>query len=313
MVTLPTSNKPKKKEDYGLATSILAGIGSGVFKIFEGAASLGATLLDLGVDKNRAEAVEAYFDEINPFDDAAEATAAGKITELIINIGIPGGIAFKVGSGLTKATLQAKRAGKYLSGNERLKRYGKGALAGGVAEGVFVGDVEDAGTFGDFLGGPTEIERDTSDPGTQLLNRLKFGAEGALFTAGIGAAGRGISKLRNQSGTGKAIIDPIDRWVDKWISRPLRARGPLAQEGFEAEKRYEGLVAKDRNIAENSMIEIDQIANRILKNFKNAGNKVDLEKRKELLKKMNNILTDNGRLTPDIDPTGGVTLRAMNP
>ena len=313
MVTLPTSNKPKKKEDYGLATSILAGVGSGVFKIFEGAASLGATLLDLGVDKNRAEAVEAYFDEINPFDDAAEATAAGKITELIINIGIPGGIAFKVGSGLTKATLQAKRAGKYLSGNERLKRYGKGALAGGVAEGVFVGDVEDAGTFGDFLGGPTEIERDTSDPGTQLLNRLKFGAEGALFTAGIGAAGRGISKLRNQSGTGKAIIDPIDRWVDKWISRPLRARGPLAQEGFEAEKRYEGLVAKDRNIAENSMIEIDQIANRILRNFKNAGNKVDLEKRKELLKKMNNILTDNGRLTPDIDPTGGVTLRAMNP
>jgi len=313
MVTLPTSNKPKKKEDYGLATSILAGVGSGVFKIFEGAASLGATLLDLGVDKNRAEAVEAYFDEINPFDEAAEATAAGKITELIINIGIPGGLAFKVGSGLTKATLQAKQAGKYLSGNERLRRYGKGALAGGAAEAAFVGDVEDAGTFGDFLGGPTEIERDTSDPGTQLLNRLKFGAEGALFTAGIGAAGRGISKLRNQSGTGKAIIDPIDRWIDKWISKPLRARGPLAQEGFEAEKRYEGLVAKDRNIAENSMIEIDAIANRILKNFKTSGNKVDLEKRKELLKKMNNILTDNGRLTPDIDATGGVTLRAMNP
>ena len=164
MVTLPTSNKPKQKEDYGLATSILAGVGSGIFKIFEGAATLAATLADLGVDKNRAEAVEAYFDEINPFDEAAEATAAGKITELIINIGIPGGLAFKVGSGLTKATLQAKQAGKYLSGNERLRRYGKGALAGGVAEGVFVGDVEDAGTFGDFLGGPTQIERDTSDP-----------------------------------------------------------------------------------------------------------------------------------------------------
>ena len=29
MVTLPTSNKPKQKEDYGLATSILAGVGSG--------------------------------------------------------------------------------------------------------------------------------------------------------------------------------------------------------------------------------------------------------------------------------------------
>ena len=28
-------------------------------------------------------------------------------------------------------------------------------LGAGVAEGVTVGDVEDAGTFGDFLGGPT--------------------------------------------------------------------------------------------------------------------------------------------------------------
>ena len=57
-----SSEPGKKSKDYGLATSILAGVGSGVFKIFEGAASLGATLLDLGVDKDRAEAVEAYFD-----------------------------------------------------------------------------------------------------------------------------------------------------------------------------------------------------------------------------------------------------------
>ena len=70
MVYIPSqAGKSKEtKDDYGLATSILAGVGSGVFKIFEGAATLGATLLDLGVDKDRAEAVEAFFDEINPFD-----------------------------------------------------------------------------------------------------------------------------------------------------------------------------------------------------------------------------------------------------
>ena len=39
----------------------LAGIGSGVFKIFEGVATLGAALLDLGVDKDRVEAVETIF------------------------------------------------------------------------------------------------------------------------------------------------------------------------------------------------------------------------------------------------------------
>ena len=116
--------------DVGLATSILAGLGSGVFKIFEGVASLGATLLDLGVDRDRAEAVEEFFDKINPFDEAAEATAAGKITELIVNIGVPGGVAFKVGSGLTKAALRAKEAGTYLSRAEKVRRFGQGALAG---------------------------------------------------------------------------------------------------------------------------------------------------------------------------------------
>ena len=71
-----------------------------------------------------------------------------------------------------------------------------GAVAGGVAEGVFVGDVEDAGTFGDFLGGPTKIERDTSDPETELLNRLKFGVEGTSFTGGLGAVGKTISQIK---------------------------------------------------------------------------------------------------------------------
>jgi len=306
------SNPDKQQKEYGLSTSILAGLGSGVFKIFEGAATLGATLLDLGVDKNRAEAVEAFFDDINPFDEAAEATAAGKITELIVNIGVPGGLAFKVGSGLTKATLQAKKAGKYLSRNEKLKRYGKGALAGGAAEAAFVGDVEDAGTFGDFLGGPTEIDRESKTPEAELLNRLKFGAEGGLFTLGIGAGARGISKLRNQAGSGKAITDPVSKWIDKWISKPLRARGPAAQEGFEAEKAYQGLLGRDTNIAENAMIKIDNITNKILKNFKRSGNKVDADKRKELLKKMNDILTDGNNLNPSIDDAGKVTLRTID-
>jgi hypothetical protein len=313
---MPFINTPGPKDkvkDTGLATSIAAGLGSGIFKIFEGAATLGATLLDLGVDKNRAEAIEEYFDKINPFDEAAEATAAGKITELIVNIGLPGGLAFKVGSGLTKATLQAKKAGKYLSRNEKLKRYGKGALAGGVAEGAFVGDVEDAGSFGDFLGGPTEIDRDSNTPEAELLNRLKFGVEGGLFTVGIGAGARGISKLRNQTGSGKAITDPVSKWIDKWISRPLRARGPAAQEGFAAEKDYQGLLGRDTNIAENAMIKIDTITNRILKNFKRSGNKVDKEKRNELLKKMNDILTDGNNLNPGIDDAGKVTLRSIDP
>jgi hypothetical protein len=308
----------KDKNEVGLATSIGAGIGSGVFKIFEGAATLGATLLDLGVDKNRAEAVEKYFEKINPFDELAEATAAGKIAELIVNIGVPGGAAFKIGSGLTKATLAAKQAGTYLSKAEKLKRFGKGALAGGVAEGVFVGDVEDAGSFGDLLGGPTALDRESKTPEAELLNRLKFGLEGAGFTGALGAAGRLAGKLKNQTGTGRAITDSFDKWIDKYISRPLRARGKETQEGFEERMKMEGALARDTNQAENAMLKIDKITGNILKNFKNAGNKVDKETRSKLLKEMNDLLMDDGKLNPifkeieeiSIDPTTGKSYKS---
>ena len=53
--------------------SIMAGIGSGIFKIPEGLFSLGATLIDLGADTNKAAEVEEFFAKINPFDEMAEA------------------------------------------------------------------------------------------------------------------------------------------------------------------------------------------------------------------------------------------------
>ena len=100
-------------DDIGVIRSTLSGIASGVFKIPEGAFSLGASLLDLGLGTNTAASVEKFFETINPFDEAAEATAAGRIAELIVNIGVPGGIAFKAGKNLTKAALAAKQNGNY--------------------------------------------------------------------------------------------------------------------------------------------------------------------------------------------------------
>ena len=78
--------------------SALAGIGSGLFKIPEGFVSLGATLIDLGADTNKAAEVEEFFAKINPFDEIAEANAAGRLTEAITSIGIPGAYGFKIGS-----------------------------------------------------------------------------------------------------------------------------------------------------------------------------------------------------------------------
>ena len=48
---------------------------------------MGATLLDLGVDSGAAARVEQYFDDLTEFDEKAEATAAGRITEALVNIG----------------------------------------------------------------------------------------------------------------------------------------------------------------------------------------------------------------------------------
>ena len=76
-------------------------------------------------------------------------------------------LAFKAASGLGKATIAAKQSGRYLSRGEKTRRFGQGMLGAG-AEGVFVGDVEDAGTFGDFLGGPTKIKEDSDAPATKL-------------------------------------------------------------------------------------------------------------------------------------------------
>ena len=296
-------------EDAGWARSMLAAIPSGIFKIFEGAATLGATLLDLGVDRDRAESVEQWFADINPFDEAAAATGIGKITELIVNIGVPGGVAFRAASGLGKATLKAKETGKYLSTGEKLRRFGQGALGAGAAESVFVGDVEDIGTFGDWLGGPTEVDRTTGDPQTELLNRLKFGIEGAAFTGAFGAIGKGIGKMRASAGTSKAITGATDfqrslnKGFDK-LSSWMRSRGIMPQEGYDIHMKKIGALSKDTKLGEAAMRDIDGIAERITKNYKKvAVDKIDkVAVKDDILNKMNDVLMSgsakNGKMKP---------------
>ena len=69
----------------GTIESILAGVGSGLLAIPKGFFSLGATLLDLGVDEGRAAKVEQFFDVFTTLDEKAEATVSGQITEALIS------------------------------------------------------------------------------------------------------------------------------------------------------------------------------------------------------------------------------------
>ena len=317
--TTTTTDTVSEDNEVGTFQSIMAGIGSGLFKIPEGLFSLGATLIDLGADTNKAAEVEEYFAKINPFDEMAEATTAGKITELVTNLAIPGGVAFK----LANTAVKASKGGNYLNmtGNagkninngikktlnkknkirafdesasriEKAAAFAAGAGAGGVAEGIFVGDVQDAGTFGDLIGGPTALERelegDAYDPAKEILNRIKFGTEGALFTGALGGAGAVIKKLRNTTNAGKAA----DRSFLEYIAKNLRPRGELTEAAFPITKKIEGAAAGDINAAETIVQDLDGLISGLFPYFKRLkGDKVVDAERKKILAKMNRLIT----------------------
>ncbi len=66
-------------EDVGFFESALAGVATGLWNIPKGFVSLGAELFDLVGDTDTAKGVEEWFDEVNPFDDEAEARTLEKL------------------------------------------------------------------------------------------------------------------------------------------------------------------------------------------------------------------------------------------
>ena len=274
--------------------SFFAGIGSGLFKIPEGLFSLGANLIDLGADTNTAAEVEEFFAKINPFDEYADATAAGKISEVITNLALPVGVAAKVAGTLTKGALAAKKSGKYfkvlddeglpvleslrkgqkatdpkrlaqLNIKGKAAEYGAAALAGGAAESIFVADPEEVGTFGDlFGGGPTAMERgEEYDPDRELLNRLKLGIEGVAFTGILSGAGAGIRQLADSTKAGRMAKTKVGRALD-YVSQRFRPRSGKNPQYFKSEMEYKGNVAADRNAMEDVAMKLNDQMDSVL-------------------------------------------------
>ena len=94
-------------------TSVGAGLVSGLIKTVEGVVSLGAELVDLGADSNTAAGVEQFFDDVNIFEDTAQERVAGKLVEVLTQIGLPAGAGFKLATKLADKALKAKKAGTY--------------------------------------------------------------------------------------------------------------------------------------------------------------------------------------------------------
>ena len=292
-------------QKVGTIESVLAGIGSGLIAIPKGFFSLGATLLDLGVDQNRAARVEQFFDDLTTLDEKAEATVAGQITEALVNIGIPATAGFRVGSKIAVDAMKAAKTGRYFKPTKDVKkladdvlnlntrgktnRFIGGALGGGVGEATFVGDVEQIGTFGDLIGGPTEIDRESDNPMQDLLNRVKFGTEGALFTGLIGGTGKVIKKLTDRNKKLVDSNDKLDRFIDK-IASGFRARSGKTQEFFDIERTNIGERSSDAVKAKNVSRELEISIDKIFPPFRNIANRTNQKKRDALLKEINDLL-----------------------
>ena len=90
-------------------TAGVAGIASGLIKIPEGVVSLGAELIDLGAGTDLATDVEVFFDKLNPFEEIASERALGRLTEALVQVGVPGTIGFKAATKLADKALKAKK------------------------------------------------------------------------------------------------------------------------------------------------------------------------------------------------------------
>ena len=272
-LSLEESKKKKEDEEVGFFESALAGVATGLWNIPKGFVSLGAELFDLVGDTNTAKGVEQWFDDVNPFDDEAEARTIGKITQALTQIGIPAVQGYKIGSKLATKALQAKKGSKYMSmgkiGSKIMSPTAGGVVGGGIGE-ALVAD-EDIGTFADMARGTslepyaiTMMDKEEKESGRQdayrkLKNRLKFGTEGALFNLGIIGAGKGIKALR---GSGDKVLDEyssnsIKQNFEKFGEFGMSAKGAGPRSTFETKEYYDGMKKAANVAATNSVKEID--------------------------------------------------------
>ena len=169
-------------DDTNLAVSIAAGIGSGLVKIPLGLTSVAAEIYDavqgegLSVEDSAVARLEQFLDNsvvgdvVQGLEDRARATAAGKITEALVQVGIPAARGAKIAGTIAEKTIKAIKTGKRVSLKNKniskaariANKTGKGAVvaSGGAAGAATVYDIEDIGTFGDISSLPTELDRD---------------------------------------------------------------------------------------------------------------------------------------------------------
>ena len=297
--------------ETNVIVSIAAGIGSGLVKIPLGLVSVAAEVYDaargegLSPDASKVAQLEKFIDEsvvgdvVNGLEDKARDSAAGKITEALVQLGIPAARGAKIAGNIATKTITAIQKGKKFSlkskntikGMRKANALNKAAktarfavtATGGAAGAALVYDVEDIGTFGDiesvgeYL--PTALDRDerqdpAEDAMRRLNNRLNFFKEGVVvapFAYGAGIVGSAIAKKGKDLAYSNSQIEKI---IDKYIAQPLRPRGKKTQELFEAQMRVEGQEGAAALQAKDIVRNIDDSFKNIFAKSKNAASRI---------------------------------------
>ncbi len=310
--------KDEKDKKPNFFVGLLSGIASGALKIPEGFASLGAELIDLGLDTNTAAGVETFFDKLNPFEEIAEQTLTGKIAEGLIQLGVPGVAGYRIGAGLARKAIGAKKTGRYLDeatgkGLRRkdidqntlrndlatkLKIGGGGLLGSTVGEGLAYTD--DFGTIGDAIGGPTETDKTEGLEGREeafrrFTNRFKFAAESGAIGAGLGATISGVSKAVKASPLARQFDrSPLQNVIGKGLNM-LTPNSVLGQRAFNILKDGDQIATtyalQSQIISETLAKSAEKISKQALKN---AGSQKDAIFTR-FQKLVNDRLTDFGK------------------
>jgi hypothetical protein len=303
-----------------------AGLISGALKIPEGFASLGAELIDLGLDTNTAESVEDFFDKLNPFEEVAQETLTGKIVEGLAQFGVPSVAGYKIGAKLASNFLKAKRAGKTVSlkktksvsGKKRQEYLQKkkqtrkekfligsaglgGATVGETA--AYQGDLDTlSGDFIEELTGSSALrtDKEAREPGRseatrRILNRAKFGIEAGLIGGALTGIFTGVSAAAKTGGRAAYSDDVAEKIYGK-IANQFTPAGPVSKRFFAEQRAATDAIEAFREVASDTALGLQSTAEDIAKSIKGGGlfRRLDPKKFEELKRLIQNKLENYG-------------------
>jgi len=327
-------------------TGFVAGVVDGTIKVPYGIASLTAEIMDalgpdnIPVDQGKVAQLEKYFSNTvfgkiqQGSEDVIKDSAIGKLTSALTQLygygrlGAAGAVKVaekanniynkwsaaaklnkvaRASPNITKAGLRAKELNK-LSGTQKFAA----VTVGGATGTAMVADVEDIGTWGDVLGGPSALDREQrptseEDATRRLWNRFKFGAEGAAVSVPIAYGTNIIAKKIAKHGRELKYSDSkIDQLINKYMVQPFRPGGKKEQYLFEGIKKVEGKISAGQVTAADLIKDIDQTLYNVAKQ---SGLSTGNKNWKRIVGRLDELLTS----TDDAIQGGKIVFKGFEP